>query len=357
MSRSEVTGALDDYFSELLGPAVDSSNVTADAPFGADPSLARNTKQAGTESAPKGSAGLHSSVQPELSLGKVEAQKTDEITTPQRLSAPLKVKPTVKSKTLDREAVLTRQKVEKLLQTVPLALEPTPPITQEMTDPQVEAKSTGEPLELDATVGETGNFKEADITASNEQGFLGDQSFLGAETDESEASPENINHMGFVTQWGSNGRPLWAQEHFDVLLFKVGGLTLSVPLICLGQIQPLANVDELTPLFGRADWFMGIQSTPAGNINTINTAMFVMPERYSEDFIAAAKYVISIDGVPWGLAVDSVHQPISVIPEQVQWRTDRTSRAWLAGTIKEHMCALIDIPAMAEMLLDADKSR
>ncbi|WP_331352333.1 chemotaxis protein CheW [Cellvibrio sp. UBA7671] len=155
-------------------------------------------------------------------------------------------------------------------------------------------------------------------------------------------------------EWLENGRPQWAQSRFDVLLFKVSGLTLAVPLISLGQIQPLT--DELTPLFGQADWFMGLQPTPAGKIRTVNTAKFVMPERYDPRFLETAKYVMSINGVPWGLAVDSVNQPITLMPDDVKWRSDRSNRPWLAGTVKDHMCALLDIPRIGQMLVDADKN-
>lgn len=155
-------------------------------------------------------------------------------------------------------------------------------------------------------------------------------------------------------EWLENGRPQWAQSRFDVLLFQVSGLTLAVPLIALGQIQPLT--DELTPLFGQADWFMGLQPTPGGKIRTVNTAKFVMPERYDESFLETARYVVSINGVPWGLAVDSVNQPITLQPEDVKWRGDRSKRPWLAGTVKEHMCALLDIPRIGQMLIDADKN-
>lgn len=156
-------------------------------------------------------------------------------------------------------------------------------------------------------------------------------------------------------EWLENGRPAWAQKRFDVLLFKVSGLTLAVPLIALGQIQPLT--DELTPLFGQADWFMGLLPTPGGKIRTVNTAKFVMPERYDERFLETAQYVISIDGVPWGLAVDSVNQPISLNPEDVKWRSERSRRPWLAGTVKEHMCALLDIPRVGQLLMEADRKR
>jgi len=162
------------------------------------------------------------------------------------------------------------------------------------------------------------------------------------------------NHANHGLQWLENGRPAWAQDRFDVLLFTVSGLTLAVPLIALGQIQPLN--DQLTPIFGQADWFMGLQPTAVGKIRTVNTAKFVMPERYDKRFLETAQYVISIDGLPWGLAVDTVNQPITLSPDDVKWRSERSKRAWLAGTVKEHMCALLDIPMMGKLLMDTDKN-
>lgn len=157
-----------------------------------------------------------------------------------------------------------------------------------------------------------------------------------------------------ILEWHENGRPMWAQERFDVLLFEVSGLTLAVPLVALGQIQPLD--DSLTPLFGQSDWFMGLLNSTHGKIKTINTALFVMPEKYSDKFLDSAKYVISIDGLSWGLAVDKVNQPVSLDPSEVKWRGERTKRPWLAGTVKSAMCALIDIPQMAKQLVDSDKN-
>lgn len=155
-----------------------------------------------------------------------------------------------------------------------------------------------------------------------------------------------------LLDWMENGRPEWAQEKFEVLLLKVQGLTLAVPLICLGHIQPIN--DQLTPIVGQSDWFMGVQLTPVGKLKTVNTAKFVMPERYDDRFLKTARYVISINELPWGLAVDSVKQPIALEPQDVQWRANRSQRSWLAGTVKAHMCVLLDIPCLGKTLLDAE---
>ncbi len=153
--------------------------------------------------------------------------------------------------------------------------------------------------------------------------------------------------------WCENGRPQWAQDAFECLLFKVAGLTMAVPLVELGSIYPIT--DELTAIFGQADWFIGLMSTNAGNIRTVNTAKIVMPERYDDEFLDNIGYVISINGYDWGLAVDCVDKAITLEPEAVRWRTSRSKRPWLAGTVVEYMCALFDVQAMAQMLGQSDR--
>lgn len=169
---------------------------------------------------------------------------------------------------------------------------------------------------------------------------------------EKEESKQQIK-VPELLRWHENGRPLWAQNEFDVLLFDVSGLTLAVPLIALGQIQQIN--DGLTPIFGQSDWFMGLLRGPNGNIKTVNTALFVMPEKYNDKFLETARFVISIDGLSWGLAVDSVNQPSRIRPDEVKWRSDRSKRPWLAGTVKSAMCALIDIPQMGKLLLESER--
>lgn len=145
------------------------------------------------------------------------------------------------------------------------------------------------------------------------------------------------------------GRPSWAAEPFECLLFDVAGLTLAVPLVCLGSIYPLANA-ELTPLFGQPDWFLGILPSQAGNLKVLDTARWVMPERYRDDFRDGLQYVISVEGYEWGLAVHQVSRSIRLLPDEIKWRSQRSQRPWLAGTVIEHMCALLDVSALAELI-------
>src|SRR5690606_17032245 len=125
----------------------------------------------------------------------------------------------------------------------------------------------------------------------------------------------------------ADGRPAWAEEPFECLLFDVAGLTLAVPLICLGSIYPLEG-QELTPLFGQPEWFLGILPSQAGNLKVLDTARWVMPDRYREDFREGLQYVISVQGYEWGLAVHQVSRSIRLDPSEVKWRSQRTQRPW-----------------------------
>ncbi len=155
-----------------------------------------------------------------------------------------------------------------------------------------------------------------------------------------------------TSEWLENGRPQWAQQAFDILLIDVNGLKLALPLIALGQIHERV---ELTPLFGQSAWFMGLLKTAMGNIKVVDTGKFVMaaPDRPASDY----RFVVSINGLPWGLAVDTIGQPIAIDPDEIRWRPSRTKRPWMAGTVKNHMCVLIDVPSLGERLQSHDKNQ
>lgn len=153
-----------------------------------------------------------------------------------------------------------------------------------------------------------------------------------------------------------DGRPTWAAEPFECLLFDVAGLTLAVPLVCLGSIYPLAG-HELTPLFGQPDWFLGILPGQGGNLKVLDTARWVMPERYRDDYREGLQYVISVQGYEWGLAVHQVSRSVRLDPSEVKWRTQRQQRPWLAGTVIEQMCALLDVSALAGLIASGATKR
>lgn len=149
-------------------------------------------------------------------------------------------------------------------------------------------------------------------------------------------------------------QPDWAKGRFECLIFNVSGLKLAVPLVTLGSIHQIDRKFNALP--GQYDWFIGILQTPnSGNIKVLDTALCVMPERYDPTSRESLEYVITIHGYAWGLACHHVEQSITLEPDQVKWRSKRGKRPWLAGTVVEHMCSLIDTDGFQEIIQKAEQ--
>jgi len=147
--------------------------------------------------------------------------------------------------------------------------------------------------------------------------------------------------------------PEWARDPFQILLFEVAGLKLAVPLIELsGVIEWKETVTEMP---GSADFYMGILQHLDYKIAVIDTAKMVLPKNKQSQLVGddpreRVKHIVLIDDYRWGLACDKIGEVITLQPEEVRWRTSKTKRAWLAGTVIDHMCALLNSECFSAML-------
>lgn len=148
------------------------------------------------------------------------------------------------------------------------------------------------------------------------------------------------------------GRPAWGDEVFQALLFRVNGLTLAVPLVELSGVLEW-DTDKVTPLPGHAPWYLGLVLYRERNVPVVDTARLVMPEdrqAHIRPWQERLRHVVFIADGHWGLACDELGEVITLQPDDVRWRSSRTRRRWLAGTVIEHMCALLDPPVFADVL-------
>lgn len=138
-------------------------------------------------------------------------------------------------------------------------------------------------------------------------------------------------------------------ERFQALFFEVAGLTMAVPLIDLGGIH---KIDKIGPLFGKPDWFMGVMLHREEKINVVNAAKWVMPEKYTQKLEDALnyQYVINLAESEWGFASDRLINTVELNKVDVKWRQADGKRPWLAGMVKERMCALIDVYQLISLL-------
>lgn len=147
--------------------------------------------------------------------------------------------------------------------------------------------------------------------------------------------------------------PRWANKPFQILLFEVAGLKLAVPLIELSGV--IEWTDSVTEMPGHADFYMGILQHLGNKIAVIDTARMVLPEKKlaqlpGDDPRQRVKHIVLIDDYRWGLACDGIGEVITLNPDEVRWRTSKSSRGWLAGTVIEHMCALLNSDGFSSML-------
>lgn len=150
------------------------------------------------------------------------------------------------------------------------------------------------------------------------------------------------------------GKPVWADSDFQAMLFKVAGLTLAVPLIDLNGVIEWDD-ERVTGMPGHADFYLGLMNHLGKNIPLVDTARLVLPPDKvrvlaGDNPLARLTRIVLIHNSDYGLACDEVNEVITLKPEDIRWRTSRTQRRWLAGTVIEHMCALIDATAFAELL-------
>ena len=136
---------------------------------------------------------------------------------------------------------------------------------------------------------------------------------------------------------------------FQALFFEVAGLTLAVPLTTLGGIH---QIDKIAPLFGKPDWFMGVMLHRESKLSVVDSAKWVMPEKYTEELAESLnyRYMIMLGDSEWGLASEKLVNTVNLTKDDVKWRGSTGKRPWLAGMVKEKMCALIDVEELISML-------
>lgn len=147
----------------------------------------------------------------------------------------------------------------------------------------------------------------------------------------------------------------WADKPFASLLFDVAGLKLAAPLHELGGIMPLA--DKLQPMAAQADWFMGLIRWNGRTIRVVDTARFVMPERIGREQVLDYQSVVVLGDSHWALAVNNADQSVHLQPADIRWRKILGKRPWLAGTVLEHLCALLDVDVLIAMLDASDTAK
>lgn len=142
--------------------------------------------------------------------------------------------------------------------------------------------------------------------------------------------------------------PVWAQTEVDCLLFDVCGLKLAVPMEMLGRIIKLE--DELNFIIGKPDWFLGVLNDEEHRLSAIDTALYIMPEKGKRLSESGYTHLLQLQRSNWTLACSKVYHTVRLHPDDVKWRSANGKRPWLAGTVIQHMCALLQVDTLIHLL-------
>lgn len=145
--------------------------------------------------------------------------------------------------------------------------------------------------------------------------------------------------------------PGWAQSKFQCLSFQVAGVTLAAPLEKLNGIVKLTG--EITELPGYASWVIGLLPNRGQNVQVVDVAKIIMSNEHDwlmQPTIERMKFIILLEGGKFGLAADSISQVLNLEADDVRWRSVQSKRPWLAGTVIEKMCALLEMDQLCIQL-------
>ncbi|TNF14449.1 MAG: chemotaxis protein CheW, partial [Vibrionaceae bacterium] len=93
------------------------------------------------------------------------------------------------------------------------------------------------------------------------------------------------------------------------------------------------------------------QTNRDAQLDVVDTAKWVMAEKLRDDsYKADYQYIVMLGESMWGLACTKLLGTELLNSEKVRWREQVGKRPWLAGMVKEKMCALVHVEALIAML-------
>lgn len=189
---------------------------------------------------------------------------------------------------------------------------------------QQELKSEPKPVQLRE---QTQIAEEIPVIEETEQAFV--------ETEKDEP-PTKIKPLAVM--------PDWAKGEFQALFFKVDKLILATPLTEL--LRTIKVEETATKIPGQPSWFMGLLDTHDERIGVLDTSQLIfgktIGQRRNLEENPFQRILITKDG-KWGLACDEIVSIGKLDTEKVRWRTLRTKKPWLVGTVIDELTAVVDI--------------
>ncbi len=130
-------------------------------------------------------------------------------------------------------------------------------------------------------------------------------------------------------------------------LIRIGALTLGIPTQFIAAI--VAAPTQWTTLDDARAWVLGSYNSRTESYTVVDTAALLIPGG-ALHAAAVGSSAVLLAGQRWALACDGIGEQIAPDPAQINWRGAQGKRLWLAGTVSNPACALLDIPELIGLL-------
>ena len=136
-----------------------------------------------------------------------------------------------------------------------------------------------------------------------------------------------------------------AGARLKCFVFNVAGLKLALPLARVTEIIDFAECSgtAVPPLV------LGNVVYEGRDVPVLDSARIILPDR---NVTPSYQWLVMVDHGSYALACDSVDPSMEVAHDAVRWRTHLTKRRWLAGTLLQQRCALLDADEVYEQSAD-----
>lgn len=137
------------------------------------------------------------------------------------------------------------------------------------------------------------------------------------------------------------------------MCLEVAGIAFAIPKAAVTQVLYKTRVQGEC----NSSWKWGTALSEPEACVAVDTGFLFMGERYQPSMREDYRKVIVIGSLGIALAATAIVDEIEIPGDAVTWRTDTATRPWLAGTWPQHPCALIDLTALLQDLLEREDER
>ncbi len=140
-----------------------------------------------------------------------------------------------------------------------------------------------------------------------------------------------------------------SKDLLNLLIFTISGVKMAVST---DELDDVADwTDQISPVPDNMPLYLGLLKRNGRQIPIVDLARLVLPERvFERRKPGTCQKILIVGDYHWGLGCDDISSKIVIDNSEVNWRSDRNSRKWLAGMISSQGSALIDMNELQGML-------